>query len=391
MKKALYEISKMLTCLIILMFFLSSLPLGLGQIVYGRLYVSPREVLLYSPPTQIGSTFNITIKIANYSHVAGWQVKLVYDKSLLSTSSANISYASNFIFPSGSYIAMPASVDHFNATHDYILMSASTYDLVEYNGSDAGLVSVKFSILEIPEIGGVFSCMLWLDRADTWIVNNAGQILHDVLVDGYFSIMTLAPGGGTIYVSPAQSEFTAPPKQVGDTFNVTVRIANYTHVAAWQVKLVYDGRLLNASNTVYASDFIFPKDSYVTIMYSVGVYNATHNYTMIMSATYGAIEYNGTNAGLATVTFSILKVPGANESFSCILWLEPIDTWTVNTDIYETVETLIDGHYSIAWTSQPPSPPPSSEPWLPFWAWGVIIFFIALIVVGVVFYWKRRS
>ena len=349
MNKTISASSKLLLCLIMSSIVLSAVRLGFGQSANEKIYVNPDKTILYAPPAQVGSTFNVTVRIADYSHVGGWHVKLVYNASLLSTSSANVSYAPDFIFPSGSYVAHAANVDHFNATHDYVMMNATANAAAEYDGSDAGLVSVRFSVLEIPNIGGVFSCLLWLKPTDTGIVNGNNEELYCNLADGSFSVRTLAPGGGTIYVTPVQNEFSVPPTRVGDKFNVTVRIANYTHVAAWQVNLVYDGRFLNASNAVYASDFIFPEGSYVSIPYGVGAYNATHNYALITAATYGAVEYNGTNAdkGLATVTFTILKIPDVNESFSCALWLEPIDTWMVTTDIYETMETLDSGSFKL--------------------------------------------
>jgi hypothetical protein len=200
-------------------------------------------------------------------------------------------------------------------------------------------------------------------------------------------------GGGTIYVSPNKIELTAPPTQVGSTFNVTVKIGDYTRVAGWQAKLIFDKRYLNTTvaNVKYASNFIFPDGSYPPIPSSVeNVFaNDTHAYAMMTTTTYGAVEYNGTDAGLMTVRFSVLTVPAVNESISSMLWLEPDDTWIIDTDINELPETLQDGSFIITGVSQPPPPPPS-EPLLPIWAWILILFLVVLVSVIIIVYLKRR-
>ncbi|MGB9778644.1 MAG: hypothetical protein ACPLW8_04490, partial [Candidatus Bathyarchaeales archaeon] len=92
-------------------------------------------------------------------------------------------------------------------------------------------------------------------------------------------ISAVEPGPGEgyarIYVNPQISTFTSPPTTVETTFVVHVRVYNYSQVAAWQVNLIYDARLLNitsATNVAYASDFIFPTGTYDPISASLGAW-----------------------------------------------------------------------------------------------------------------------
>ena len=128
-------------------------------------------------------------------------------------------------------------------------------------------------------------------------------------------------GEATIYVSPQLSNFTSPLMYIGNSFTVTVRVSSYTHVAAWQVKLLYNSEQLRTSisSVSYASDFIFPPHTYVIITPDTRSYNSTHNYVIMASATYGAVEYEGADAGLVAVSFFIKKTPSLGETFFTIL------------------------------------------------------------------------
>jgi len=171
--------------------------------------------------------------------------------------------------------------------------------------------------------------------------------------------MEPGPGTGyaTIYISPQTNNFTSPPTTVGTKFTVQVRLHNYTHVAAWQVKLVFDKSLLNitlpSTDVSYASDHVFPPGTYSPIPGSVSDFNSTHIYVMMTAATFGSAEYSGMDAGLMRVQFTIIKTPDRAKKLSCPLWIEPIDTWTTDTNIDENSEERIDGLYEIV-SSIPP-------------------------------------
>jgi len=170
-------------------------------------------------------------------------------------------------------------------------------------------------------------------------------------------------GWADIYVEPAVKHLTKPPYDVGQTFKVEVRIKNYTQVAGYQVKLVYDNSLLNVSSpndVVYdPDDHIFPSGTYSPVATSVGVFNLTHQYIMKTATTFGAVEYSGDDAGLVEITFHIMSVPPKGSTYSCLLWVEPKDggpgspypgdtyTYSMDENLEDNAGTLTDGLYEI--------------------------------------------
>ena len=171
-------------------------------------------------------------------------------------------------------------------------------------------------------------------------------------------------GYATIYVSPASVDLEIPPYKLGDTFNVQVRIKNYTHVAAWQVKVAYNKSMLNASkcDLVAPSDFIFPPGTYTSVSAALGSgsVNGTHDYRMMSAATLGAVEYNKTvkpDAGLMNITFTIMSVPPKGSTLSSFFELyapEPPllsgngDTWTTDANVGDNALTTTGGSYRIS-------------------------------------------
>jgi len=179
--------------------------------------------------------------------------------------------------------------------------------------------------------------------------------------------MEAGPGEGyaTIYVYPALVNLTSPPYRAGDKFTVQVRIYTYSQVASWQAKLIYDNSTLKVASTTdaaYAQDYLFPTDSYVGVPASTGEINATHEYVMMTSATYGAVEFSGTDAGLLRINFTIVSLPAKGQTLSSVLWLEPEDTYTRDENIEVNDEERTDGYYQITTTEETPQPPPEPQP-----------------------------
>jgi uncharacterized membrane protein len=168
-------------------------------------YVNPQDYLFTSTtPTdsRIGTYFTVNVRIANATHIASWQVELSYNKNYLSTVTANCTYAADMIFPPGSYSPIAAVIDAENATHNYILMTATTTGAVEYDSgtwpASKGLITVKFRIIADPPAGignklwsslrlerpGIFGCFV----LDTDLYDNT-----QTLIDGYYENAYLPP------------------------------------------------------------------------------------------------------------------------------------------------------------------------------------------------------
>jgi len=166
-----------------------------------------------------------------------------------------------------------------------------------------------------------------------------------------FPIKAQGAGYADIYVNPSIKHITKPPYVLYDEIQVEVRVANYTQVAGYQVKLWYDMSLLNVSapaKVQYApdGDHIFPYAAFNPVAASIGD-NGTHQYIMKTATTIGAVEYSGSDAGLVVINFTIMSVPPKGSTYSCPLWLEDTDTYTMDENLDDNGETLYDGLYEI--------------------------------------------
>jgi len=178
-----------------------------------------------------------------------------------------------------------------------------------------------------------------------------------------FPIKVKALGQATIFINPPLYGFTKPPYGIGSTFTLHVDIKDYSEVAGWQVKLVYDKTLLTATAAVYsAGDFIFPAGSYPSIPAGYGSINGTHDYVLMTTTTYGAVEYSGSLAGLMDVTFQIIAEPaspGGVVSCPITFWTpDPPnsggDTWTLDEDLNNNDLTVQTGTYRLEWIKAKP-------------------------------------
>jgi hypothetical protein len=244
----------------------------------------------------------MNVRIANYSNVAGWQVKLVYNKNILYTTDKNVSYASDMLFPSGTYPPIPSAVESFNATHNYALMTTTTYGAVEYAGADAGLMTVKFKILKVPS-----KCLLWLESIDTWMIDTNINELPEVLKDGYFELRLPTPPSANIYVDP--------PKVVNasltpsNNFKVNVSIEDASYVQSFEFKLTFDPTVLNAVNAKLGS--FFPP----AIVPVISIDNTT-GYVTVAATLRPSDPYANGDGTLATITFHVESLGACDLIFS---------------------------------------------------------------------------
>jgi hypothetical protein len=132
-------------------------------------YVTPQDTNLTSIKplfNKTGQWFSIQVRIANHSHVAWWQVKLIYKTALLSTTGANIIFATtDNIFRDMPIFAPTKLVGAYNATWSYAMFGCGTMPLTEAPGrADDGLVTIWFQILADPDPpSGVLSTMLYFN------------------------------------------------------------------------------------------------------------------------------------------------------------------------------------------------------------------------------------
>jgi hypothetical protein len=188
---------------------------GLGNVT---LWISPEDNnYTSSKPANLknGTQFTVNVRI-NATKVSGWQVELAYNKNYLNTTTARVLYASDMLFPSGSYSPIAPTGDNYNSTHAYVLMTASTNGAVEYNGTNKGLITVNFTIIADPDAGGVESCSLRLMTVyasdpnqgyfGTWTVDTDLNDNALTLRDGYYENRYVARPPAYLELSPTLIE-----------------------------------------------------------------------------------------------------------------------------------------------------------------------------------------
>jgi PKD repeat protein len=175
-------------------------------------------------------------------------------------------------------------------------------------------------------------------------------------------------GSATMWIFKEDNNYTSSKPvdlKTGTTFSVDVRV-NALKVASWQVELKYNKLYLNATSAAYAADMLFPSGTYSPISPSFADYDGTYAYVLMTATTTGAVEYNGTNKGLITVTFAILTDPDGPSGVDWC-WLRLMHTtdappetaffgtWTSDNALNDNALTLRDGYYENRYVPPPPA------------------------------------
>jgi len=277
------------------------------------IYVAPEDNNFTSAKPldlKAGTKFTINVRIKNATFIASWQVELTYNKNYLSTNTGNISYASDHIFPSGSFSPQLAAVDTFNGTHNYALLMAATYYGVEYNTTDAGLMTINFTIIADPNPGQVLWCMLRLMQSSdrpphtpvttgTWTMDETAFNENDLyLRDGYYENRFAGPP------PPPAALYVDPPKKIDPTlvactnFTIDVNIENATALRQCALKLTFDPTILNVANATLGS--FLP----LTTIYTIEINNTEGHlrFSATVHSSEPALNGNGT---LVEITFHV--------------------------------------------------------------------------------------
>jgi len=171
------------------------------------------------------------------------------------------------------------------------------------------------------------------------------------------------PGKGSVamYISPQDSLFESPSTTNGTWFTINVRIASATAVAMWQAEILYKKALLytTPANITYAADHLFPLGKYTPFTPTVDSFNTTHNYILHSAISLPYQEYNATDAGLTTIKFQIIRIPGPGEVFYSLVYFTVtpetpgiFGSYTLDYDLNENDITLKDGYYENRCTLQ---------------------------------------
>lgn len=238
---------------------------AVGGVGAATFYTTPRDNNFTSPPTTVGTWFTVDVRIANATHVASWQVELSYNKNYLFTAAANVSYASDMIFPPGSYSPIAPAFGVENATHDYVLMTATTNGAVEYNTTawpaSKGLMRMSFKIIASPGPGQTLWTSLRFEKPGIFGCWTSDTDLNDnelYLYDGYFQIKVAPLPPSYLALSPtAVVKPTIPGDRIIGTpdalFDVNMLINNVNptdFLILAQFNVTYDRTLVRVDSVL---------------------------------------------------------------------------------------------------------------------------------------------
>jgi len=137
-------------------------------------------------------------------------------------------------------------------------------------------------------------------------------------------------------------------------FWINITLTDFTDIYTWQMKLLYDPTLINATQARYPSDHIFAglTTSPVSPVIDRNQGSVLYGNTMV-GADPGV---SGTNARLCQIEFQIIKAPSPGETLSCELTLfrGVGGTFLLNSLGDDVSFTTQSGHYEFSMVLQKP-------------------------------------
>lgn len=188
-------------------------------------YVNPSEVTDVAP----GDTFSINIDIANVAGLAGWEIKLYYERDVLNTITATEGqFLKSVVPPHNTTMFIPTINPNWNATHGRVYLGCTLWGQGPGASGSGTLASITF------EVVGVGQTPLSLPQDQTILVDPNVQDIPHTTVGG-----SVIVGGNDIAVTHLHLSKTI----TNDTtvqIDVTVQNNGDLTVSEFNVILKYD-------------------------------------------------------------------------------------------------------------------------------------------------------
>gem|GEM_PF-3296166 len=149
----------------------------------------------------------------------------------------------------------------------------------------------------------------------------------------------------TVYVDPNIVDEDSPPVNLGYRFNVTLRIDNVTDLLAWQVMVIYDSTVLNATGAWVPSwdhEYVFYGLETITPSPYFGAYWVLMA-DLLMN---GEPTFQG-NGTLGIIEFQVIKLPPELGWLESPLNINNTDTFLLNSNRTKISVNKVDGLYRI--------------------------------------------
>lgn len=161
-----------------------------------------------------------------------------------------------------------------------------------------------------------------------------------------------------LYVDPANNLFYTNTTNIGDQFDVYIKVANITDLFAYEFKLIFRNDTIKGVSAIRpAGHFLEPVDPlncFIPVWKLNLGGNATHQ-IIHLGYTLLSPETGKTGSGtLVQLTFEVIKSPPWKGSVSSLLDL--YDTKLANTVPDPIPHDAIDGYYEYIWAAPPIHP-----------------------------------
>jgi len=251
------------------------------------LWINPPSII--DPSKDICTTFIVNATVSDVVSLWNWQVRVIFNPSVLECTRVFVPPGSPFDFP-----VKPAPIID-NAT-GYAQLGASKIEAIGVSGSGV-LACIEFHV----KGRGVSYLNYSRPYGEDTFLNDPDMVLIPAnLEDGYFSNWVAAPPA-KLYVNPPR--VVDPTLTPCHEFNVNISIINATDLYAWQLSIWFPIDLLNVTNVAEgpflqsggATHFEY------SILYTI---NGTHGGVVMSCEITSGVGVSG-NGDLATITFHV--------------------------------------------------------------------------------------
>lgn len=273
-----------------------------------NLYVSPATTNKYTNTTQIGDTFEVSLAFGNMSKLYGYGYTLYWNNAVLRLISVHDMIPANL---TGGFLATNTTINNYNATYGQMNFIYTATGVKTFTGS-ATFRTITFQILTAPSSGigsFVYSKIAFgAYGTETTFGDNQANLIPTTVHNGefYYYRNTLPP---SIYVNPATVTRYTDGTHVGDTFQVSVLLANVTNLFGYQYTLTWNDSIINFVNI---HDTVPLPPGYFLAQNTTS--GGQMDFIVTSTSGYGVVG----SFSLRTIVFKIMRAPASGELYSKI-------------------------------------------------------------------------
>lgn len=167
-----------------------------------RIYLDPSSYIFDTGNGTLGGRFNVTVRVENVSNLAGFQVRIFYNDSIVNvTRWFEPTWDSQYVFRGNTTMAVPSppnvSYDHIGPGNGSAMIFVTLMPAGQPTFTGSGKLCIfEFNITAKPEEGQTLSCALAINNIDTYLLDPDIEEIPATKENGYYEfswITTLPP------------------------------------------------------------------------------------------------------------------------------------------------------------------------------------------------------